>query len=111
MHSRWTAPSETLMRISIDSNGNSQTDRIRDLLHFNLSAFEADILRIHISLKEDDDKQGSKLSLCRVVTHLRSRQSIAIEEIQSSENLALRRAIERTGRTLSRRYLSRTLPY
>jgi hypothetical protein len=46
-----------------------------------------------------------------VVTHLRSRQSIAIEEIQSSENLALRRAIERTGRTLSRRYLSRTLPY
>lgn len=99
------------MRISIDSTGNSQTSKIRDLLHFNLTAFEADIMRIHISLREDDDTRGSKLSLCRVVTHLRSRESIAIEEIQSSENLAVRRAIERTGRTLSRRYLVRTLPF
>ena len=99
------------MRISIDATGNSQTTKIRDLLHFNLTAFEADIMRIHISLREDDYTHGSKLSLCRVVTHLRSRESIAIEEIQSSENLAVRRAIERTGRTLSRRYLVRTLPF
>ena len=91
------------MKITIDSTSRVKTDRIRDLLHFNLSAFEAEIRRVHVTIRAESDALGADLSRCRVVTHLANRECIQTEELQASEALALSRAFERTGRTLNRK--------
>ena len=95
------------MKITIDTTSKDRTQRILDMLHYNLAGFAADISRVRVSLRLESDVPGKDLSRCRVTTHLLNEECIAVQELQFSEALAVSRAIERTGRALSRRRLSR----
>ncbi|MGD9095403.1 MAG: hypothetical protein PVJ58_05790 [Chromatiales bacterium] len=91
------------MKIIIDTISKDGTQRIRDMLHYNLGGFEADISRVRVSLRSESDVPGKHLSCCRVTTHLMNKECIAVQELQFSEALAVTRAIERTGRAISRK--------
>lgn len=95
------------MKITIDATSKAGTQRIRDMLHYNLAGFEADISSVRVSLRLESDLPGKSLSCCRVTTHLLNDECIAVQELQFSEALAVSRAIERTGRALNRRRRSR----
>ena len=91
------------MRITIDCTDEETSERIRDLLHYNLATSVAEISNVRISVSQEMDSFGSRLVRCRMLTQLRSHENIAIDELQSSAEMALTRAIERTSRTLQRR--------
>ena len=76
------------------------------MLHYNLAVFEADIRRVRVSLTHEADSPGKNLNCCRVTTHLQNEECITVQELQFSEALAVSRAIERTGRRLTRRRLT-----
>jgi hypothetical protein len=94
------------MRIMIDCKDDETTQRIRDLLNYNLASSNADIRNVRISVRQERDPFGSRLVRCRMLTQLVSDENIAIEEVQSSGEVALTRAIDRTSRTLQRRRTS-----
>lgn len=91
------------MRIMIDCTDDETTERIRDLLNYSLATSNADIRNVRISVRPERDHFGSRLVRCRMLTQLVSDENIAIEEVQSSGEVALTRAIDRTSRTLQRR--------
>ncbi|MEJ2309921.1 MAG: hypothetical protein P8Z31_07900 [Gammaproteobacteria bacterium] len=91
------------MRIMIDCADDETTERIRDLLNYNLATSNAEIKNVRISVRQEKDPSGNRLVRCRMLTQLTSDENIAIEEVQSSGEVALTRTIDRTSRTLQRR--------
>ncbi len=91
------------MHIHIDTTDDAERERTILLIRYWLHGHRTDIDSVQLSVAAVRDALGTRLSRCRLRTVLRRGQTIEVEEVQSSFDLAVNRALERGIRTIQRR--------
>lgn len=95
------------MQLDIQSQGFSLTEGLRDYvikrLAYALNHGDTAITRVIVRLSDVNGPRGGDDKRCLVEVRLRAASSVVIEDIEADLYLAIDRAAERAGRTLSRR--------
>jgi len=91
------------MQIHIDTEDELARERIIQRLLYSLNARREDIDSMRVSLTPTYDALGVRLYRCRLHATLRDGHVIEQDETQSSDDLAVTRALERCARTAQRR--------
>lgn len=91
------------MRVRIEATSDAVAARVRRLLHFSLASVADEIGEAHVVIAFLRDPLGMPLIRCRTELRLREGGCITVEDVQSSVQLAVMRALERGLRTLRRR--------
>lgn len=91
------------MHVHIDTTNEDERERIVRLMQFALHGHREHIDSMHLTISRARDALGTDLIRCGVRARLRHDPSIEVHELQSSLDLAVRRALERCLRTVSRR--------
>ena len=99
------------MQIQIHSDDFDLTDGLRDhivrRLAYSLNCGRALISRIVVRLADVSGPRGGVDKCCGIEVRLKGRSSIAIDDTQADLQVAIDRAVERTGRTLYHRIVRR----
>ena len=92
------------MRIRIDAANEVVTERMQRLLRFSLASVADEIDEAAVAIVYIHDALGMPLIRCCIELRLLSEApSIAVEDVQSTEHLAVSRALDKALRTLRRR--------
>mgnify|MGYP001807032328 FL=1 len=95
------------MQMDIQSQGFSLTEGIRDYvmkrLAFTLSHGDTAITRIIVRLSDINGPRGGDDKRCLIEVRLKAASAVVIEDTEGDLYMAIDRAAERAGRTLSRR--------
>lgn len=95
------------MRIEIHTSKFSLTQSLREHIErrtqFTLSWAHQKLQKITLRLDDINGPKGGTDKSCRIQIPIAGSKSIVIEEIQSDLYVAIDRAFERAGRTLSRK--------
>jgi hypothetical protein len=91
------------MQIHIDTENQTEPERITQRLLYSLNAGREDIDCVRLSLTTTSDALGVERYRCRLHMKLRDGQFIELDETQSNSELAVNRALERCARTARRR--------
>ena len=91
------------MQIHIDTADDNERKRIRRFLQFLLSGQRSEIDSLQLIIEPVRDALGTRLNRCQIRSTLKLGQQIEVEEIQSSLDLAVTRALERCMRTIHRK--------
>jgi len=91
------------MHVHIDTTDDVARERVIQLLQFALNGQREDIDSLQLDIETIRNPLGTKLHHCRLHALLRQGQPIEVEEVQSSLDLVLTRALDRCVRTIQRR--------
>lgn len=92
------------MRIRIDAVNEAATERVRRLLRFSLASVADEIDEIAVDVVYFRDTLGMPLIRCCIKVHpFGGTSSVHVEDVQSSEHIAVSRALDKALRTLRRR--------
>ena len=95
------------MQMDIQSQGFSLTDGIRDYvmkrLGYALAHGDAAITRIIVRLSDINGPRGGDDKRCLIEVRLKAAAAVVIEDTEADLYVAIDRAAERAGRTLTRR--------
>lgn len=95
------------MQMDIQSQGFSLTEGIRDYvmrrLAYALSHCDTAITRIIVRLSDINGPRGGDDKRCLIEVRLKAASAVVIEDTEGDLYVAIDRAAERAGRTLSRR--------
>lgn len=95
------------MQMDIQSQGFSLTEGIRDYvmrrLAFSLSHGDPAITRIIVRLSDINGPRGGDDKRCLIEIRLKAASAVVIEDTEGDLYVAIDRAAERAGRTLTRR--------
>jgi len=91
------------MHVHIDTTDGVARERVIQLLDYALNGQREVIDSLQLSIETIRNPLGIKLHHCRLNALLRQGSPIGVEEVQSSLDLALTRALDRCVRTIERR--------
>ena len=91
------------MRVQVESGSRGTSLRARRLLRYVLTGAGRGITAARLRIDRVEDHDGAPLSRCRATLQLRDGRAVSVEEVQSSLDLAVRRAVDRGLRTSRRR--------
>ena len=91
------------MRIKISAESDIETALVHRLLRYALAGVGAEIAEAQFEVQDTNDSLGTVLTRCRARVLLCNGDWLRQEEIQSSSDLAVTRALERLARTIQRR--------
>lgn len=95
------------MLIRIQTQGLALTQAIQDYtekrLAYALSHAQAHIQRVHVRLIDINGPRGGVDKRCQIDVRVKSMPAVVVEDVEDDLYLAIDRAVERIGRTLSRR--------
>jgi len=90
------------MHVHIEANDDAGRERAIRLLQYALDGYRESIVSLHLTIGHVDDPLGRRLCRCHVCTHPRRGPTFDVDEVQSSLDLAVTRAIERSLRRIRR---------
>ncbi len=95
------------MQIDMHAHGFTLTDGIREYmlkrLAYSLNHGDENIMRIIVRLSDINGPRGGKDKRCLIEVRLKGAPEVIIEDTESDLYVAIDRATERAGRSLTRR--------
>lgn len=95
------------MQIDIQANGFTLTDGINDYvlkrLAYSLNHGDQNIMRVIVRLSDINGPRGGEDKRCLIEVRLKGAPEVVIEDTESDLYVAIDRATERAGRSLTRR--------
>ncbi len=91
------------MRVRIEASNDLVAASVRRLLSFALAPVALDIAAARVRVDVVYDPLGVQLTRCCTELDLCNGQRVAVEEMQSRQDLAVSRALNRCARTVQRR--------
>ncbi len=95
------------MRIKIDAETRDDSARVSQWLKFSLARVSPHVTEARIATRRATDPLGSNLCRCRAELLTYTGERVTAEEVQTSLELAVTRALQRTGRVVQRRLRKR----
>ena len=91
------------MRMRIEAETEAERARVSQLLHLTLAPARTDIADVRVSIANLKDPLGMNLTHCGTEIRTRHGDRVSVEETQSTLDLSVKRALERSLRTIQRR--------
>ncbi len=95
------------MRIKIDAETRDDSARVSQWLKFSLARVSPYVTEARIATRRATDPLGSNLYRCQAELLTYTGERVIAEEVQTSLELAVTRALQRTGRVVQRRLRKR----